>query len=78
MATSGSVRLRTIAESVLSMQVPSRGLTHWKGRKGMRDLFVRFMEWILPSACLDFLEMRSVFARSEKGKFVKLYRPYRI
>ena len=60
------------------MQVPSRGLTHWKGRKGMRDLFVRFMEWILPSACLDFLEMRSVFARSEKGKFVKLYRPYRI
>lgn len=44
----------------------------------MRDLFVRFMERILPSVCLDLLEMRSVFARSKKGRFTKLYRPYRI
>ena len=44
----------------------------------MRDLLVRLMEWILPSVCLDMLEMRSVFARSKKGKYTKLYRPYRI
>lgn len=44
----------------------------------MRELFVRFMERILPSVCLDLLEMRSVFARSKRGRFTKLYRPYRI
>ena len=44
----------------------------------MRNLIVRFMERILPSVCLDLLEMRSVFARSKRGRHTKLSRPYRI
>lgn len=44
----------------------------------MYDILVRFLEWILPSICLDLLELRSVFVRSKKGRFTKFYRPFRI
>lgn len=44
----------------------------------MKGVIVRFLEKVLPGIILDLLETRSVFARSSAGKFVKLYRPYRI